>query len=89
MTTTAKTTEVTTPATKPSKPASYVKGSHTARVRSEHDERRTELLARDEILAGEIERRHAEREDIGEALRLMSDPGDAKANIVPLRQAGE
>ena len=72
---------------KPTKPASYVKGSHTARVRSEHDERRTELLARDEILAGEIQRREDERHDIGEALRLMSDPGEA--NIVPLRQAGE
>ena len=60
----------------------YVAGSHAARVRAEHDERRTELLARDEILAGEIERREAERHDITEALRLMSDPGEAGANIV-------
>ena len=70
------------------KPASYVKGSHTASVRADHDERRTALLARDEVLAGEIERRQDERHDISEALRLMSDPGEA-ANVVPLRAAGE
>lgn len=82
---TAKTAEVTTPVTKPAKPAAYVKGSHAARVRAEHDERRTELLARDEILAGEIERREAERHDINEALRLMSEPAPAAhANVVSI-----
>ncbi len=66
----------------------YVAGSHAARVRAEHDARRTELLARDEILAAEIETREAERHDINEALRLMSHPGDVE-NVVPLRGAAE
>jgi hypothetical protein len=81
MTTKTATSEIERP-----RKAAYVAGTHTNRVKAEHEERRTELLARDEILAGEIERRQAEREDIGEALRLMSDPG---TNVVPLRQAGE
>lgn len=71
------------------KGAAYVKGTHASRVRSEHDERRTELLARDEILAGEIQRRQDERDDINEALRLLSDPGTANAKVVAIRQAGE
>lgn len=66
----------------------YVAGSHAARVRAEHDERRTALLARDEILAGEIERRETERHDISEALALMSEPATL-ANVVPLKVAGE
>lgn len=78
----------TTP--KPNKPATYVKGSHTAGVKADHDERRVAMLARDEVLAGEIQRRQDERDDINEALRLLSDPGEARnPNIVPLRQAGE
>ena len=84
---TAKPVDTAAPIAKP-KPSSYVKGSHTARVRTEHDERRTELLARDEILAGEIQRREDERHDIGEALRLMSDHG-MPSNIVPITSAAQ
>ena len=66
-----------------SKPA-YVKGSHTASVVVDHEERRTALLARDEVLDGEIRRRQEERDDINEALRLLSHPGEP-ANVVTLR----
>ena len=71
----------------PSKAASYVAGSHAARVRTEHNERRTELLARDEILAGEIERREQERHDISEALALMSEPAPTSAASSLLSEA--
>jgi hypothetical protein len=84
-----KSDETIAPAAKPTKAETYVNGSHAARVRAEHDERRTALLARDEVLAGEIQRREEERHDIGEALRLMSDPGAPAKVVVPLRQAGE
>lgn len=86
---TTKTTPVTSEIERPRKAATYVAGSHTARVHAEHEERRTELLARDEILAGEIERREAERHDIGEALRLMSDPGVSVKNVLPFEAAAE
>lgn len=83
MTIKAKTVEAAVPAPRQTKAATYVAGSHAARVRAEHDERRTELLARDEILAGEIERREAERHDINEALQLMSQPISAQlGNVV-------
>ena len=78
-------TEPTT-ITKPAKAPVYVKGSHTAAVRVDHDERRTALLARDEVLDGEIRRRQEERDDINEALRLLSDPG---ANVVHLTSAAQ
>lgn len=73
---TAKPIEITAPVVKPAKAIAYVKGSHTASVRVDHDERRTALLARDEVLAGEIQRRQGERDDINEALRLLSHPGE-------------
>lgn len=73
---------------RPSRPRTYVAGAHTASIKAEHDQRRTELLARDEVLAAEIEAREAERHDISEALRLMSDPGPAK-NVEPIRQPVE
>lgn len=79
--TAAKSEVVTTP--EPARAAAYVKGSHSARVRAEHDERRTELLARDEVLAAEIEVRQNERHDINEALGLMSAP----APVVALKAA--
>lgn len=71
----------------PAQPAAYVKGSHTASIRVDHDERRTALLARDEVLDGEIRRRQEERDDINEALRLLSDPG--ASNVVPLTSAAQ
>lgn len=71
---------------RPSRNRTYVAGSHTASIKAEHDQRRTELLARDEVLASEIKTREDERHDISEALRLMSDPGPAKANVEPIRQ---
>ncbi len=76
--------EATTTTPKPVKAATYVKGSHAAGVRADHDERRTALLARDEVLDGEIRRRQEERDDINEALRLLSDPG---SNVVPMTSA--
>ena len=66
------------------KAQTYVPGSHSARIRTEHDERRTELLARDEVLAAEISIRETERHDISEALRLTSEPAPVQqgANVV-------
>jgi hypothetical protein len=67
--------------------ATYVKGSHTARVRTEQDERRVELLALRDVLEAQRMALVDQIEDIGSALSLLSDPG---ANVVPLRQqAGE
>lgn len=85
---TPKPTEAAQPKTKP---ATYVKGSHAAGVRADHDERRTALLARDEVLDGEIRRRQEERDDINEALRLMSEPAPAAAhaNVVSINSAAE
>lgn len=70
------------------KPASYVKGSHTARVRSEQDERRVELLALRDVLEAQRVALVDQIEDIGSALSLLSDPGQP-VNVVPLRQAGQ
>lgn len=58
------------------KTETYSPGSHTGAVRALHDARRTELLARDEILSAEIDAAQAERADISEALRLMSQPAE-------------
>lgn len=55
----------------------YSPGSHTGAVRALHDQRRTELLARDEVLASEIAAAQAERDDINDALMLMSPPVEA------------
>jgi hypothetical protein len=66
------------------KTETYAPGSHTGAVRALHDARRTELLARDEILSAEIEAAQAERDDISEALRLMSQPGEV---VVALKAA--
>ncbi len=68
-----------------SKTAMYSPGAHTGAVRALHDAQRTELLARDEILAAEIAAAQAERDDISEALLLMSKPAD----VVPLKSAAE
>lgn len=68
------------------KTETYAPGSHTGAVRALHDARRTELLARDEILSSEIEAAQAERDDISEALRLMSQPGET---VVALQKAAE
>ncbi|WP_375597595.1 hypothetical protein [Devosia sp. Naph2] len=67
-----------------SKTETYSPGAHTGAVRALHDARRTELLARDEILASEIAAAQAERDDINEALKLMSGPA---ANVVDLKAA--
>lgn len=77
--------EAAAPVTKPAK-TSYVKGSHTARVRTEQDERRVELLALRDVLEAQRVALVDQIEDIGTALGLLSDPG---TNVVPLRQAGE
>lgn len=68
------------------KTETYAPGSHTGAVRALHDQRRTELLARDEVLASEIAGAQAERDDISEALRLMSQPAET---IVALQKAAE
>ncbi|MFC3706063.1 hypothetical protein ACFOOL_15020 [Devosia honganensis] len=60
------------------KAETYSPGAHTGAVRALHDARRTELLARDEVLASEIAAAQAERDDINEALRLMSPPVEAE-----------
>jgi hypothetical protein len=84
---TTKPAEISAPVVKPAKPATYVKGSHTARVRTEQDERRVELLALRDVLEAQRVALVDQIEDIGSALSLLSDPG---ANVVPLRQqAGE
>jgi hypothetical protein len=71
---------------KPTRTQSYVKGSHTARVRSEQDERRVELLALRDVLDGQRIALVDQIEDIGAALLLLSDPG---SNVVPLKAAAE
>jgi hypothetical protein len=69
-----------------SKNETYAPGSHTNSIRALHDARRTELLARDEVLSAEIEALQAERHDINEALQLMSQPA---SNVVDLARAAE
>lgn len=71
-------------ASKDRKVQGYVKGSHAARVRSEHDERRTELLALRDVLEGQRCALVDQIEDIGAALMLLSDPG-AKPSVVSLK----
>ncbi len=66
----------------PAKTEAYAPGSHTASIRALHDARRTELLARDEVLAAEIEALQTERHDISEALRLMSSEA---SNVVEMQ----
>lgn len=56
---------------------SYVKGSHAARVRTEHDERRTELLSLRDVLTGQRDALSEQIEDIGDALTLLSEPAAA------------
>lgn len=68
------------------KPTTYVKGSHTARVRTEQDERRVELLALRDVLEAQRVALVDQIEDIGDALGLLSDPG---TNVVPLNRAAE
>lgn len=80
----AKTAEISAPVVKQAKPASYVKGSHTARVRSEQDERRVELLALRDVLEAQRVALVDQIEDIGTALGLLSDPG---TNVVSLKAA--
>ena len=82
---TTKPAEVAAPVVKQAKPATYVKGSHTARVRTEQDERRVELLALRDVLEAQRMALVDQIEDIGSALGLLSDPG---SNVVALR-AGE
>lgn len=80
--------ETETAAARPTKAATYVPGSHSARIRTEHDERRTELLARDEVLAAEIAIRETERHDISEVLRLTSEPAAQQgANVAQFPQS--
>ena len=74
---------------KPTKPATYVKGSHAAGVRADHDKQRVELLSLRDVLTGQRDTLNDQIEDIGDALSLLSDPGTRVANIVPIRQAGE
>jgi hypothetical protein len=59
----------------------YAPGSHTSSIRALHDARRTELLARDEVLAAEIEALTAERHDINAALQIMSSPAETEAAL--------
>ena len=73
---------VEAPVQRTPKTQTYVPGSHTSRVRAEHDARRVELLARDDVLASNIAALQAERDDIHEALQIMSSPA---ANVVELR----
>lgn len=68
------------------KAETYAPGSHTSSIRALHDARRTELLARDEILSAEISALEAERHDINEALKLMSSPAET---VVALKSAAE
>ena len=77
----------TTITERPNKPVQgYVKGCHTALVRAEHDERRTELLALRDVLEGQRVGLVDQIEDIGTALMLLSEPG---ADVVPIRQAAQ
>lgn len=82
MTAKTDTTEVSAP--RAGRAAAYVAGSHTAGILAEHDAKRTELLARDEVLAAEIDVRQNERHDINDALGLMSQPGVATTNVVAM-----
>lgn len=59
--------------TPPSKPRSYVKGSHAARVRAEQDERRVELLALHDVLSAQRDGLNDQIEDIVEAIQLLSE----------------
>ncbi len=68
------------------KPNAYAPGSHTSSVRAHHDALRTEMLSRDEVLAAEIAALQAERDDISEAMLLLSNPA---ANVVDLKRAAE
>ena len=67
----------------------YVVGNHAARVRQEHDQRRTELLALRDVLTGERDALSAQIDDIGTALTLLSEPAPiaAHANVVSIGNA--
>lgn len=80
-----------TPAPKPVKAQTYVKGSHAARVRAEHDERRTDLLALRDVLCAQRDALNDQIEDIGNALTLLSEPAPAAAhaNVVSINSAAE
>ncbi len=60
---------------------SYVKGSHAALVRKEHDERRTELLSLRDVLTGQRDALSEQIEDIGDALTLLSEPAPTLAVV--------
>ncbi|MET3924577.1 hypothetical protein [Devosia sp. 2618] len=64
------------------KVASYVKGSHAARVRAEQDERRVDLLALHDVLSAQRDGLNDQLSDIGEALAMLSAP-----NVVSLKAA--
>jgi len=79
----------TAPSPRPqTKAPAYVKGSHTARVKAEQDERRVELLALHDVLNAQRDALNDQLADIGDALALLSRPDDLqKPNIVPLQAA--
>lgn len=77
----------TAPAPKPVKAAGYVPGSHAVRVRTEHDERRVELLSLRDVLEAQRDALDVQISDIGDALSLLSllsSPGETHANIVAM-----
>lgn len=82
MTIKAKTVEAApVPAQRPAKAAGYVKGSHAARVRSEHDERRVELLSLRDVLSAQRDGLNDQIDDIANALMLLSEPSEFASNI--------
>lgn len=68
------------------KAPSYVKGSHAARVRTEHDAQRVELLALHDVLSAQRDGLSDQIEDIVDALQLLSAPA---TNVVALNAAAE
>lgn len=89
MTTKPETAPIPTP--KHTAAPSYVAGSHAARVRQEHDVRRTELLALRDVLEAQRIAIVDQIEDIGTALMLLSEPAPvaAHANVVSISSAAE
>ena len=85
MTTKAQNT-IETPAAvaRTAKAAGYVKGSHAARVRSEHDERRVELLSLRDVLSAQRDGLNDQIDDIANALMLLSEPSAFANNVVAM-----
>jgi hypothetical protein len=85
MTTKAQTTiETPAAAARTAKASGYVKGSHAARVRSEHDERRVELLSLRDVLSAQRDGLNDQIDDIANALMLLSEPSEFASNIVAM-----